>query len=284
MTMSLSVERPIVAEPARLVHRPGAGRQQRLKHLRRQVGHRRLARLGGAGRHLRLRCLSRAHVPHPGHLRVRLEIGRRRRSGPRWGPALRIRRLPGRAGMRSRRWWPGPRGGAPGRRRGSGDRGPGLTGRLRPGPRGPGGRGDGHRRGLGRAPSHPTVPPDLEPQRRPIGIADVDARAVLDVDHRHPPAVDEGPVERTVVDRQPPALIEPQQQMGARNQRVGDAHVGPEVTPDHHVVARRESPFRPVIPNGQRRWGWRSHCTNFNVGCYQRAVSGAPVTTHRVRL
>jgi hypothetical protein len=103
------------------------------------------------------------------------------------------------------------------------------------------------------------VPPDLEPQRRPVGISDVEALAVLDVDHRHPPAVDEGPVQRAVVDRQPPALIEPQQQVGARNQRVGNAHVGPEVAPDHHVVARREGPFRPVIPNGQRRWGWRSH-------------------------
>ena len=72
--------------------------------------------------------------------------------------------------------------------------------------------------------------------------------------------------------------------MGARNQRVGDAHVGPKVAPDHDVVARREGAFRPVIPNGQRRWGWRSHCTNLNAEPYALAVSGAPVTTHLVRL
>jgi hypothetical protein len=108
------------------------------------------------------------------------------------------------------------------------------------------------------------VPADLKPQQWPIGISDVDALAVVDVDHRHPPAIDESPVQRTVVDRQPPTLVEPQQQMGTRNQRMGEAHVGPEVAPDHHVVACRECPFRPVIPNGQRRWGWRSHWVHFN--------------------
>jgi hypothetical protein len=103
------------------------------------------------------------------------------------------------------------------------------------------------------------VPSDLKPQQRPIGISDVDALAVVDVDHRDSPAVDEGPVQRTVVDRQPPALVEPQEQMGTRNQWVREADVGPEVAPDHHVVARCECPLRPVIPNGQRRWGWWSH-------------------------
>jgi hypothetical protein len=91
---------------------------------------------------------------------------------------------------------------------------------------------------------------DFEGQLRPVGVSDVDGLAVVDVDHRHPPAVDESPVQRTVVDRQPPALVEAQQQMGTRNQGVRDAHVGAQIAPDHHVVTRREGPFRPVMSNG----------------------------------
>jgi hypothetical protein len=59
------------------------------------------------------------------------------------------------------------------------------------------------------------VAPDLEGQLWPVGIPDVDGLAVVDVDDRHPVAVDERPVERAVVDRQPPALVEAQQQVGA---------------------------------------------------------------------
>ena len=73
-----------------------------------------------------------------------------------------------------------------------------------------------------------------------------------DVDRRHPAAVDEHAVQRAVVDRQPAALIEAQHQMGARDQRVGDADVGAEVAADDHIVAGREGAFRPVVPNGQR--------------------------------
>jgi hypothetical protein len=94
------------------------------------------------------------------------------------------------------------------------------------------------------------VAPDLEGQLWPVGISDVEALAVVDVDHRHPAAVDERPVQRTVVDRQPPALVEAQQKVGARNQRVGDAHVSAEIPPDHDVVTRCEGAFRPVITNG----------------------------------
>jgi hypothetical protein len=94
------------------------------------------------------------------------------------------------------------------------------------------------------------VAPDLEGQLRPVGISNVDALAVVDVDHRHPAAVDESPVERTVVDRQPPALVKAQQQMGARNQRVRDAHVGAEIAPDHHVMTGCEGAFRAVTTNG----------------------------------
>jgi hypothetical protein len=103
---------------------------------------------------------------------------------------------------------------------------------------------------LGWATGHAVVAADLEGQRRPVRIADIDGLTVLDVDHRHPPAVDESAVQRTVVDRQPPALVEAQQQMGARDQGMGNAHVGPEVTADHYVMACRECPLRPVVPDG----------------------------------
>jgi hypothetical protein len=94
------------------------------------------------------------------------------------------------------------------------------------------------------------VAPDLERKLWPVGISDVESLAVMDVDHGDPAAIDKSPVERTVVDRQPPALVEAQQQMGARNQRVRDTHVGPEIAPDHHVVTRCEGAFRPVMTNG----------------------------------
>jgi len=87
------------------------------------------------------------------------------------------------------------------------------------------------------------VAPDLERQLWSVGVSDVDALPVVDVDHRHPPTVDESPVERTVVDRQPPALVEAQQQMGPRDQRVRDAHVGAEIAPDHHVMTRGKGAF-----------------------------------------
>jgi hypothetical protein len=52
------------------------------------------------------------------------------------------------------------------------------------------------------------VAADLESERRTVGVADVDPLAVLDVDIRHAPVVDEHPVEAAVVDRDPPALVE----------------------------------------------------------------------------
>ena len=103
--------------------------------------------------------------------------------------------------------------------------------------------GDAHRLGPGWAPGHPLVAPDLEDQLRPVGISDVDGLAVVDVDQRHPPAVDESAVQRTVVDRQPPALVEAQQQMGTRNQRVRNAHVSAEIAPDDYVMTRCEGTF-----------------------------------------
>src|ERR1700758_588690 len=108
--------------------------------------------------------------------------------------------------MRSPRLGRGPVRLAPGRRGrggGSGDGRTRLTRGLRGRPRRPrrlSRDGDAHRLGPGRAPGHPLVAPDLEGQLWPVGISDVDALAVADLDDRHAAAVDESPVERTVVD------------------------------------------------------------------------------------
>jgi hypothetical protein len=85
------------------------------------------------------------------------------------------------------------------------------------------------------------VAADLEIQLRPIGIADVDGLTVVDVDHRDAAPVDVGSVQRAVVDGQPAALIETQQQMCPRDQRMRDAHVGAKIASDHHVVTRCKS-------------------------------------------
>jgi hypothetical protein len=70
------------------------------------------------------------------------------------------------------------------------------------------------------------VASDLESQLRPIGIADIDGLTVVDVDHRRPAPVDVGSVQRTIVDGQPAALIETQQQVCPGDQRMRDAYVG----------------------------------------------------------
>jgi hypothetical protein len=84
---------------------------------------------------------------------------------------------------------------------------------------------------------------DLEDQARPVGVADVDALAVANVDHSCPSPVDERALLRSVVNRQPPALIEAQQQMHAGDLGVRDAHVGAQVTPDDDIVTCSEGTF-----------------------------------------
>ena len=64
---------------------------------------------------------------------------------------------------------------------------------------------------------------DVEDDPRPIGQAEVEALAVPNVDRRHPSAVGEDAVVRVVVDRDPPAVLEAQQQVRAGDQRVRDA-------------------------------------------------------------
>jgi hypothetical protein len=93
---------------------------------------------------------------------------------------------------------------------------------------------------------------DLEGHRGPVRVADIDPLTVLDVDGRHPTVVDVQTIEAAVVDGDPPALIEPQYQVYPGNQRVRDADVGPQVTPDDHIVAGCEGPFGSLVPHGQR--------------------------------
>jgi len=85
------------------------------------------------------------------------------------------------------------------------------------------------------------VASELETQLGPIGIANVDGLTVVNVDHRRSTAVDESPVQRTVVDGQPTALVETQQQVGPGDQGMGDAHVGAEIASDDDIVTRCES-------------------------------------------
>ncbi len=100
---------------------------------------------------------------------------------------------------------------------------------------------------------------DGKGQPRSPGIADVDALAVVNVDDGHPVAVQVGPVERTVVDCQPPSLIEAQDQVRPRDSGIRDAHVGLGVAPDDHFVAGGEGTLGPVVPNRQEGRGGAGH-------------------------
>lgn len=102
----------------------------------------------------------------------------------------------------------------------------------------------------------------LESQPRSFGIADVDALSVMDIDHRHPIAVEVGPVHRAVVDRLPAAVVEPQYQMPAGNPPIRDAQVGAQIAADDHVVACGEATVGPVMPNCQHRQSKSIHQTS----------------------
>ena len=97
---------------------------------------------------------------------------------------------------------------------------------------------DGDRRG--RRSARGLLPADLERQLRAVRVADVDVLAVLDVDGRHPAAVDVHPVEAAVVDRDPPTLVEPQHQVCPGDQWVGDAYVGAKIATDDDIVSSGE--------------------------------------------
>jgi hypothetical protein len=111
-----------------------------------------------------------------------------------------------------------------------------------------------------------------------LRIPDVDALAVVDVDDRHPVAVDVGAVQRAVIDCQPSALIEPQNQVRAGDPRIRDAQVGVQVTPDDHLVARREGTLGPVVPNCQDRRGGSIHYSSIGPPS-ERVPWDSPVTS-----
>jgi hypothetical protein len=100
---------------------------------------------------------------------------------------------------------------------------------------------------------------DLEPQQWPVRVADVNLLAVGDVSGGHPAAIEVHPVETAVVNGDPPALLEPQHQVGPGDQRVGDADVGAQIPADDDVVAGCESAWGSVVPNGQRGGCWSAH-------------------------
>ena len=91
----------------------------------------------------------------------------------------------------------------------------------------------------------------FEGDPRTVGLADVDRLAVVDVDDRNPLPVEVDAVQRVVVDRQPPPLIEAQQHVRAGDQRVRHAQVGPEVAAHDHVAASGETTFGPVRSSRQ---------------------------------
>jgi hypothetical protein len=147
---------------------------------------------------------------------------------------------------------------------------------------------------------------DLESKPRPVGVADVDGLAVVDVDHRHPTPVDVGSVQRTVVDGEPTPLLEAQHQVRTRDEWMSDAHVGAQIAPDYHVMACGEGALRSVVSDCQHGRCCLTHRHNLScsaqgadrdtsdapassdgvgrAGPHRQRESGAPVTTQRVRL
>jgi hypothetical protein len=100
---------------------------------------------------------------------------------------------------------------------------------------------------------------DLEGQRRAVGIADVDPQAVLDVDDRDATIVHVQAVEAAVVDGDPPALVEPHDQVRPGDQGVGDADVGAQVASNDDIGSCCEGALGSLVPHGQHRRGWWAH-------------------------
>jgi hypothetical protein len=103
------------------------------------------------------------------------------------------------------------------------------------------------------------VAADLEGERRTVRIADVDPRPILDLNDRDTTVADIKTVEASVVDGYPSALVKPHDEVGAGDQRVGNADVCAKVTPDHNVVAWCEGALGSLVPHGERRRGWWTH-------------------------
>ncbi len=235
--MSLSVARPILTEPGGAsAGRPG-----------RRILSMLVARLlAGA------RCCGRTH--HRGRIHCRCRDGLLDRHRPRrlgWPGAAGAARVAGRLVARCLR--------APRRRLAGPDRA------------GPGWDRDRDRCCRWRRTRRTLMAADLERQQRPVGVADVELLAVGDVGGGHAATVEEHPVEAAVVDGDPPALVEPQHQMGTGDQGVGDADVGAQIPADDDVVAGREGAWGSVVPNGQRRGCWSAHRNQLYRYCLRRA-------------
>jgi hypothetical protein len=109
-----------------------------------------------------------------------------------------------------------------------------------------------HRR-LWRRTDWALLPPDLE--RQPgtvVGIAEVDALAVVKVDPGDSLVVDIRSIETGVVDGHPSPVIEAQRHMSARHQWMGDSDVGPQVSADDDVTTGSECASRRVGADCQR--------------------------------
>ena len=118
---------------------------------------------------------------------------------------------------------------------------------------------DRYRRRQRGPPGRALVAADLEGQRRTVRVSDIDPQAVLDVDDRHTTVMDIQPIEAAVVDSDPSALVESHDQVCPRDQRVRDADIRAEVTPNDYIGACRERALGSLVPHGQHRWGWRAH-------------------------
>jgi len=154
---------------------------------------------------------------------------------------------------------------------------------------------------LGRSAGLPLLRADREGQPRPLRIPDVDALAVVNVDHRHPITVDVGPVQRAVVYRQPSALIEAHYQVRAGYPRVWDAQVGVQVASDNDLMTCREGTLGPVVPDGQHGRGGSTHYSSigprrqwapwdppviplyFDLATHSRFIASSGQTPMRVR-
>lgn len=124
-------------------------------------------------------------------------------------------------------------------------------------------RGNGaDRRRPRRLAGHARVASDFERQAGSVRITDLDGLAIADVDQFLPTVIDEGAIQRVVVDRYPATPIEAQQQMDARRYRVRNAYVSVQVASDDHVVACCEPTLRPVVVDAQHRRRRGVHTSN----------------------
>ena len=103
----------------------------------------------------------------------------------------------------------------------------------------------------GGRPTDPVARPTSKPSSGPSGLPMLTVMPSRMSTVWNAAAVDEQPVERAVVDHYPAVVVEPKQQVGPRNKRMCDAHVGSKVAAHHHIMSGGEGALGPVIPNGQ---------------------------------